>query len=61
MKILNKQEPHQIPFNHSSDVDFKDFVNLQKECTAKSYSFVVTDATVASHNLSRFRIKEYKN
>ena len=32
MKTQNKRELQQIAFNHSSDIDFKDFVNLYKEC-----------------------------
>ena len=28
MKIPNKQELQQIAFNHSSDIDFQDFMNL---------------------------------
>ena len=28
MKIPNKRELQQIVFNHSSDIDFKDFINL---------------------------------
>ena len=55
MKILNKQELQQIVFNHSSDIDFKDFVNLYKKCTAKPYSNLVIDTTFKSDNLSRFR------
>ena len=39
MKIPSKWELQQIAFNHSSDIDFKDFMNLYKKCTAKSYSF----------------------
>ena len=34
MKIPNKRELHQIAFNHSSDIDFKDFMN---ECLEKMY------------------------
>ena len=37
MKTRNKQELQQIAFNHSSDVDFKDFINLSKKYTTKSY------------------------
>ena len=55
MKIPNKQELQQIAFNHSSDIDFKDFMNLYKKCTAKPYSFLVIDATLASDNPLRFR------
>ena len=55
MKILNKRELQQIAFNHSSDIDFKDFMNLYKKFTAKPYSFLVIDTTVVSDNPSRFR------
>ena len=30
MKISNKQELQQIAFNHSSDIDFRDFMNFYK-------------------------------
>ena len=43
MKVLNKRELQQIVFNHSSDNDFQDFMNLYKKCTTKSYSFLVID------------------
>ena len=52
MKIPNKQELQQIAYNHSSDIDF---INLYKKCTAKPYSFLVIDVTLASDNSSRFR------
>ena len=39
MKIPNKRELRQTAFNHSLDIDFQDFVNLYKRCTAKPYSF----------------------
>ena len=55
MKIPNKQELQQIVFKISSDIGFKDFMNLYKKCTSKPYSFSVIDTTLASDNLSRFR------
>ena len=55
MKVPNKQETQQILFNHSLDINFKDFMNLYKRCSSKPYSFLVIDATLASDNLSRFR------
>ena len=55
MKIPNKRELQQIAFNHLSDIDFKDFMNLYKKCTAKPYYFLVTDATLTSDSPSRFR------
>ena len=55
MKIANKRELQQIAFNHSSDIHFKNFMNLYKKCAAKPYSISVIDATLASDNPSRFR------
>ena len=55
MKTKNKREIQQTAFNHSSDIDFQEFVNLYKKCTAKSYSFMVIDTTLASNNSLRFR------
>ena len=34
MKIPNKQELLQIALNHSSDIDFKDFMNFYKKYIA---------------------------
>ena len=39
MKNQNKRELQQVAFNHSSDNDFQDFINLYKKYTAKPYSF----------------------
>ena len=47
MKIPNKRELQQIAFNHSSDIDFQEFMNLYKKCTSKPYSFLVIDTTLA--------------
>ena len=54
MKILNKRELQQIAINHSSDVDFKDFMKIYKKCTAEQYSFLVNYTTLSSDNLLRF-------
>ena len=37
MKSPNKIELQQIALNNSSDIDFQDFVNLNKKCIAKPY------------------------
>ena len=55
MKIPNKRELQQIALNHSSDIDFKDFIKVCKYYPAKSYSFLVNDATLPSDNPLRFR------
>ena len=53
-KISNKRELQQITLNHSSDIDFKDFMNIYKKCIAKPYSFLVNDTTLPSDKLLRF-------
>ena len=55
MKIPNKRELQQILINYLSDIDFQDFMNLYKKCTAKPYSFLVIDTTLPSDNCLRFR------
>ena len=55
MKIPIKRELQQIAYNHSSDINFKDFMNLYKKFAAKPYSFLVIDATLASDNPARFK------
>ena len=55
MKILNKREFQQITFNHSSDIDFKGFITIYKECIKEPYSFLVNDTTLQSGNPLRFR------
>ena len=54
MKIPNKRELQQIALNHSSDIDYKDFVNIYKKCTDEPYSFSVNDTTLSSDNPLRF-------
>ena len=40
--------------NHSSNIDFKDFMTLYKEYTKELYSFLVNDTTLPSHNPLQF-------
>ena len=39
MKIINKTELQQIAFNHSSDIDFQDFMNLYKKLLQNNTPF----------------------
>ena len=59
MKIPNKRELQQIAINHSSDIDFKDFVKIYKKCTDDPYSFLVNDTMLSSDNPLRFRKNLY--
>ena len=55
MKIPNKREFQQIAVNHSSGIDFKDFIKINKKRTIKQYSFLVNDTTLGSDDPLRFR------
>ena len=59
MKIPSKRELQQIALNHSSDIDFKDFIKIYNKCTAEPYSYLVNDTTLASDNPLRFRKNLY--
>ena len=42
-KIPNKRELQHIALNHSSDINFKDFMKIFKKYTAEPNSFLVND------------------
>ena len=46
MKIPNKRELQQIAINHSSDIDFKNFMKIYKKYTKEPYSFLVNDTAL---------------
>ena len=55
MKVPNKRELQQIALNHSSDIDFKDFMKIYKKSTKEPHSFLVNDTTLPSDDPLRFR------
>ena len=55
MKIPHKRELQQIALNHSSDIDFQDFIKIFKKGTAEPYFFLVNDTTSSLGNPLRFR------
>ena len=59
INIPNKRELQEVVFNHSSDIDFKDFVKIYKKCTDEPYSFLVNVTTLSSDNPLRFWKKLY--
>ena len=55
MKIRNKRELQQIALNHSSDIDYKDFIKIYKKYIDKPYSFLFCDNTLPSDDPLIFR------
>ena len=45
LKFPNKRELQQTAINHSSDIDFKNFMKIYGNCTSEPYSFLVNDTT----------------
>ena len=55
MKIPNKREPQQVALNYILDINFKDFMKIYKDYTAKPYSLLVNDIALPSSNNLKFR------
>ena len=55
MEIPNKRELQQIVLNHSSNIDFKDFMKMYKKYTKEPYTFLFNDTTLPSDDPLRFR------
>ena len=59
-----KKESQNIAINNSTDVDYKHFMKICRECTKERYSFLTIDTTLTASDLSGFRKKlfqSYKN
>ena len=55
IKIFNKRELQEIALNHSSYIDFKDFMKLYKDYTKEPFLFLMNDITLSSGNPLRLR------
>ena len=60
MKIHNKRELRNIATNHSTDIDYKNFMKIYRKCTSESYSFLTIDTTLPADNLLRFKKKSFR-
>ena len=57
MKINNRKELRDIAINHSAYIDYKDFLEIYRECTKEPYSFLTLDTSLPASNPLRFRKK----
>ena len=53
-KTHNKRELRNIAINHSSDIGYKDFMNIHKTGTGEPYCLII-DTTLPTNNPLRFR------
>ena len=64
MKIKSKRQLQNIAVNHFADIDYKDFIEIYRECTREQYSFLTIDTTLPASNPLSFRknlFYSYKN
>ena len=52
-KLNKRRELQNIAINHSADIDYKDFVNIYRNCTKKTFYFL-TIATVVNKLFKNF-------
>ena len=50
----------QIAINHSSYINFNDFMKIYTKCTDKPYSFLISDTTLPSNNFLLFKLNLLK-
>ena len=55
MKINNKSELQNIAINHSVDINYQDFIKINRECTKEPYNVLTINTTLSSNNPLRFR------
>ena len=60
MKIPKNQEIPKIAIDHSSDIDFENFMELYRKCNAKTFLSLLIGTTLPSYNPLRFG-RIYKN
>ena len=64
LKINNRKELQNIAINHSTDIDYQDFIKIYRECTKEPYNFLTIDTTLPASDPLRFRknlFDSYKN
>ena len=54
MKIPKNCELQQIQFNHSSGVNYDDFMKIYRKCIIELYSFLVNDTALPLEPRLRF-------
>ena len=54
MKINKKRELRNISHNHSVDIDYKDFVEIYRECPKEPFDFLTIDTTFPASDPLRF-------
>ena len=54
-KINNRKELQNTAINHSTDIDYQDFLKIYRECTKEPFNFLTIDTTLPASDHLRFR------
>ena len=55
VKNNNKRELQNTAIDHSADIDYKDFIQMYRDCTKEPYKFLTTNIKLPSTNPLKFR------
>ena len=55
MKINYRKELQNIEINDSADIDYRDFMEIYRECTKEPFNFLKNDTMLPASNPLRFR------
>ena len=55
MKIHKRRELQQTAIDHSTDIDYKDFLKICRNCTEEPYFLFTIETTLPANNPMRFR------
>ena len=61
IKIDNKRKLQNIATNHSSDIDYKDFIKIYNKCAIEPYSFLTFDTKLPTNNSLKFLKKSFRS
>ena len=61
MKINNREKLQNIAMNHSANIDYKDFMEIYRECTKEPFNFLTIDTTLPASNPLRFRKNSFES
>ena len=54
LKLNNKRELQNIAINHSTDIDYKDFIKIYRVCTKEPFNFLTIDTTKNKKFITNF-------
>ena len=55
MKINNRKELRNIAINHSADINYKNIMEIYRQCTREPFNFLTIDTRLPASNPLRFR------